>query len=144
MPTASAPRLTEFYLRLADDPSLLEAYEQDPRRALPEAERRGGSLTVVGTGVDVVSQLTPAARIAIEAADEVPYLVADPVAALRVEALNPRSRSLDGFYGETKPRRETYAEVVDAIVSDVTAGAHVCAVLYGHPGVFAWPGHKAI
>jgi hypothetical protein len=74
----------------------------------------------------------------------VPYLVADPVAALRIEALNPCSRSLDGFYGDTKPRRETYAEIVDAIVSDVTAGAHVCAVLYGHPGVFAWPGHEAI
>jgi Tetrapyrrole (Corrin/Porphyrin) Methylases len=74
----------------------------------------------------------------------VPYLVADPVAALRIEALNPRSRSLDGFYGETKPRRETYAEVVDEIVSAVTAGARVCAVLYGHPGIFAWPGHEAI
>jgi hypothetical protein len=37
MPTASAPRLTDFYLRLADDPSLLEAYEQDPRRALAAA-----------------------------------------------------------------------------------------------------------
>jgi hypothetical protein len=37
MPTASAPRLTELYLRLADDPSLLEAYERDPRRALADA-----------------------------------------------------------------------------------------------------------
>jgi hypothetical protein len=37
MPTASAPRLTEFYLRLADDPSLLAAYERDPRRALADA-----------------------------------------------------------------------------------------------------------
>jgi hypothetical protein len=37
MPTASAPRLTDLYLRLADDPSLLEAYERDPRRALADA-----------------------------------------------------------------------------------------------------------
>ena len=37
MPTASAPRLTEFYLRLADDPLLLGAYERDPRRALADA-----------------------------------------------------------------------------------------------------------
>ena len=37
MSTASAPRLTELYLRLADDPSLLEAYERDPRRALADA-----------------------------------------------------------------------------------------------------------
>jgi hypothetical protein len=37
MPTASATRLTEFYLRLADDPLLLEAYERDPRRVLADA-----------------------------------------------------------------------------------------------------------
>ena len=37
MPTASAPRLTDFYLRLADDPFLLEAYERDPRRVLADA-----------------------------------------------------------------------------------------------------------
>ena len=37
MSTASAPRLTDLYLRLADDPSLLEAYERDPRGALADA-----------------------------------------------------------------------------------------------------------
>ena len=37
MPTASAPRLTDLYLRLADDPSLLKAYERDPRGALADA-----------------------------------------------------------------------------------------------------------
>jgi uroporphyrin-III C-methyltransferase len=26
----------------------------------------------------------------------------------------------------------------------VTAGARVCAVLYGHPGVFAWASHEAV
>ena len=50
---------------------------------------RRGSLTVVGTGIDAVSQLTPAARGAIEGADEVFYLLADPMAARRVESLNP-------------------------------------------------------
>jgi len=105
---------------------------------------RRGSLTVVGTGIDAVSQLTPSARGAIEGADEVLYLLADPVAALRVEALNPRARSLDHFYGPTKARRETYAEVVEAIVGAVIRGSCVCAVLYGHPGVSALPGHRAV
>jgi precorrin-6B methylase 1 len=107
-------------------------------------EVRRGSLTVVGTGIDAVSQLTPGARGAIEGADEVLYLLADPVAALRVEALNPRASSLDHFYGPTKARRETYAEIVEAIVGAVMRGTRVCAVLYGHPGVFALPGHKAV
>jgi precorrin-6B methylase 1 len=115
---------------------------------VPESKRgtepRLGSLTVVGTGIDVASQLTPAARAAIEGAEEVLYLVADPVAALRVEELNPSARSLDSFYGPTKNRRETYAEIVDEIVGRAEAGAHVCAVLYGHPGVFAVPGHEAV
>jgi uroporphyrin-III C-methyltransferase len=48
------------------------------------------------------------------------------------------------LYGETKPRWDTYAEIVDELVSAVTAGARVCAVLYGHPGVFAWASHEAI
>jgi hypothetical protein len=33
---------------------------------------------------------------------------------------------------------------VAAIVDEVLAGRRVCAVLYGHPGVFAYPGHEAV
>jgi precorrin-6B methylase 1 len=107
------------------------------------AERRG-SLTVVGTGIDAVSQLTPAARGSIEGADEVFYLLADPVAARLVESLNPRASSLDHLYGRTKARRETYAQVVETVVAAVLGGARVCVVVYGHPGVFALSGHEAI
>jgi precorrin-6B methylase 1 len=105
---------------------------------------RTGSLTVVGTGIDVVTQLTPASQAAIGRADEVLYLVADPVSALRVEELNPKARSLDGFYAPEKDRRETYAEIVDEIAATVRRGVDVCVVLYGHPGVFAFPGHAAV
>lgn len=103
-----------------------------------------GSLTVVGTGIDIVTQLTPAARAAVANAETVLYLLADPLSALRVESLNLDARSLDRFYAPTKDRRRTYAEVVDAIAETVRAGTHVCAVLYGHPGVFAYPGHEAV
>jgi uroporphyrin-III C-methyltransferase len=105
---------------------------------------RRGALTVVGTGIDAVSQLTPAARGAIEDADEVFYLLADPVAARRVESLNPRASSLDYLYGPTKARRETYAEVVETVVEAVLRDARVCVVVYGHPGVFALSGHEAV
>ena len=112
----------------------------DPRRA---ASKRG-SLVVVGTGVDVVTHLTPGARAAIASSDEVLYLVADSLSALRLTELNARARSLDGFYAPDKDRRQTYAEIVDEIVGAVLAGARVCTVLYGHPGMFACPGHEAI
>jgi uroporphyrin-III C-methyltransferase len=105
---------------------------------------RRGSLTVVGTGIDVTTQLTPGARAAIEGSDEVLYLVADSVSALRIVNLNPRAHSLDEFYGPDKNRQQTYAEIVETIVASAVAGADVCAVFYGHPGVFAYPGHEAL
>lgn len=106
--------------------------------------RRRGSLTVVGTGIDVTTQLTPGARAAIEAADVVLYLLADAVSALRVEALNARSRSLDCFYAPGKERSATYAQIVEAILSEALGGANVCAAFYGHPGVYAAVGHEAV
>jgi len=84
-----------------------------------------GSLTVVGTGIQAAGQLTAEARLAVEQADEALYLVVDPTTAAWIERANP------------KPR-------VDEIVSRVRQELHVCAILYGHPGVFAWPGHEAI
>jgi hypothetical protein len=103
-----------------------------------------GSLTVVGTGIDITTQLSPGARAAIEGADLVLYVLADPVSSLRVEQLNPRARTLDGHYAAGKRRRVTYDEIVEEVVSEVLAGADVCLALYGHPGVYAAAGHEAI
>jgi uncharacterized protein YabN with tetrapyrrole methylase and pyrophosphatase domain len=104
----------------------------------------GGSLTVVGTGIQLGVQVTPHSRAVIKRADEVLYLVADPLAAQWIERLNPRARSLDGFYEPGKDRRETYAGIVAEILSCVRRGLNVCAAFYGHPGVFVEPGHEAI
>ena len=60
MPTASAPRLTDFYLRLADDPFLLEAYERDPRRALADAG-------LAATEIDAVLESPDRVRAALDA-----------------------------------------------------------------------------
>jgi hypothetical protein len=88
--------------------------------------------------------VTPEAAAAIERADEVLYLVTQPLTAQWIERTNPRSRSLDGLYGPGKPRRETYAEMVEELLAPVRAGRNVCAAFYGHPGVFVDPGHEAI
>ena len=103
-----------------------------------------GSLTVVGTGIALREQVTPEAAAAIERADEVLYLVAQPLTAEWIERTNPHSRSLEGLYGQGKPRRETYAEMVDELLAPVRAGSEVCAAFYGHPGVFVRPGHEAV
>ena len=66
------------------------------------------------------------------------------MSALRVEALNPDARSLDGFYAPDKERSVTYAEIVEAISSEATGGARVCAGAFGHPGVYSAVGHDAV
>ncbi len=103
-----------------------------------------GSLTVVGTGIDVGGHLTPQARAAFVQADEAFYLVADPVGVSLLEQLNPRARSLHTLYGDGKPRIETYEAMVDVILAPVRTGRAVCVAFYGHPGVFVYPAQEAI
>jgi tetrapyrrole (corrin/porphyrin) methylase-like protein len=88
--------------------------------------------------------VTPEAAAAIERADEVLYLVTDPLTAAWLDRAHPRSRSLHGHYEPGKDRAETYAEIVDELLAPMRAGRNVCAVFYGHPGVFVRPGHEAI
>jgi uncharacterized protein YabN with tetrapyrrole methylase and pyrophosphatase domain len=102
-----------------------------------------GSLVVVGTGMGA-TQLTAQARAAIEAADEVLYLIPDPISVHAVEQLNPRSRSLEHCYIEGQHRREAYARMVEEILAPVREGRGVCAAFYGHPGVFVLPSHEAV
>jgi precorrin-6B methylase 1 len=102
-----------------------------------------GSLTVVGTGIQVGVHLTPEARDAIERAERVLYL-AEPTIGISVRALNPRAQTLDSFYQPDRPRRETYAAMVEAILAPVREGEEVCAAFYGHPGMLVRPGHEAI
>jgi hypothetical protein len=88
--------------------------------------------------------VTSEARICIENADEVLYVVADPVAVAWLEKANPRSRTLHSLYEPGVDRAEAYAAMVDDIIDRIRSGAAVCAVFYGHPGVFVNPSHAAI
>lgn len=103
-----------------------------------------GSLAVVGTGIQLVRQLTPEARDELEQADEVVYVVADPAAASWLRSINPNARSLSALYRPNVPRRQIYTEMVEEILAAVRRGARVCAVFYGHPGVFVMPSHEAV
>jgi uncharacterized protein YabN with tetrapyrrole methylase and pyrophosphatase domain len=101
-------------------------------------------LTVVGTGIKLVAQTTHEARQAIERADKVLYVVADCAVAHWIRQLNPAAESLLHLYEPDKHRRETYEEMVEHILDCVRLGQDVCAVFYGHPGVFVYPSHKAV
>lgn len=104
----------------------------------------GGSLVCVGVGMTLGSHLTPLARSYIEKADVVFTAVSDGVVELWLAKMNPDVRSLQRYYREGKSRLESYREMVAAMLAEVRAGKRVCGAFYGHPGVFAWPTHKAI
>jgi uncharacterized protein YabN with tetrapyrrole methylase and pyrophosphatase domain len=98
----------------------------------------------VGVGIEVPAHVTAGARAILEQADEVLYLVAEPVAAAWIESLNSHAGSLAGFYEPGRERRETYAAIVDEVLARLRQGGDVCFALYGHPGVYATPSHEAI
>lgn len=51
---APEPRLSDFFLRLSDDPSLLEEYERDPLAALAAAGMTHAQIDAVLGGSDAV------------------------------------------------------------------------------------------
>lgn len=108
------------------------------------ANRSTGSLVCVGVGMTLGSHLTPLARSHIEKSDVVFAVMSDGIVELWLSEMHPDVRSLQPLYREGKSRMQTYREMVDTLLAEVRAGKHVCGAFYGHPGVFAWPPHRAI
>jgi hypothetical protein len=103
-----------------------------------------GSLVCVGIGMTLGSHITPLARSYIETSDVVFTGLSDGVMELWLAKMHPDVRSFQSLYQEGKPRSDTYEQMVEAMLGEVRAGKRVCGAFYGHPGVFAWPTHKAI
>lgn len=103
-----------------------------------------GTLTAVGSGIKSVAHLTLEARAHITAADIVLICAADAVTDSFVRELNPRVEDLHVYYGQDRPRRETYRAMADRMIWHVRQGRDVVVVMYGHPGVFVNPTFVAI
>jgi uncharacterized protein YabN with tetrapyrrole methylase and pyrophosphatase domain len=103
-----------------------------------------GALTVVGTGIRIGAQLTPESRAAIDAADELLYVNAEPLGDRWLASLHPHARSLSPLYRPGVPREQVYEAIVEAILERLRDDARVCAAFYGHPGVFVRPSHEAV
>lgn len=88
--------------------------------------------------------LTPQARVEIERADELLYLMVDALADSWIAKLNPNAHSLRHHYAPERHRTETYEAMVEQILASVRARQRVCAAFYGHPGVFAYPSHESV
>lgn len=103
-----------------------------------------GSLAVVGTGFLVAGQVTPEALAAIEAADRLFFLVAEPATRLWLESEHPSAESLHDAFWDGRPRQAAYDEIVERLLAAVRQGKEVCAAFYGHPGVFVYSSHEAV
>ena len=92
------------------------------------------------------SHLSPLARSHIQQADVVFAAISDAIVGVWLEHMHPDVRSLQPYYGDgkSKSRAVTYREWVDVMMAEVRAGKQVCAVFYGHPGIFAWSPHEVI
>jgi hypothetical protein len=102
------------------------------------------ALTVVGTGIRCGTDLAANVRAAIVEADEVFLLSSDPISDSILRGVRPDARGLAELYDEDRPRRDTYAAMVECVLEGLRAGRRVCFAIPGHPGVFAQPTHEAI
>ena len=59
-------------------------------------------------------------------------------------ALRPDAISLEDCYAPGRHRERSYAEMLRRIAAPLARGRTVCAVFYGHPGVFASAPHEAV
>ena len=103
-----------------------------------------GSLLAVGAGLKAGGHLTFEAQSAIKNADKVFYGEGNPLIVYQINSLNANTQTLSDLYGKGKPRNITYSEMVDRIMTAVRSGLNVCAVFYGHPGVFVQASHESI
>ncbi len=103
-----------------------------------------GSLVNVGLGMTLGSHITPLSRNFIEQADVVFVAASNQLVEEWVKTMNDQVISLQPLYAEGKSRKQTYAEMDEAILNEVRAGKKVCGAFYGHPGVFAQTPHETI
>lgn len=107
----------------------------------PRASR--GRLVIVGSGIELGRHMGERAVSEIRRAEVVLCLVGE-FALAWLQRIRPDLVSLHDAYGEGKDRRQTYREMETRILTAVREGRHVCAVFYGHPGVFADVPHATL
>ena len=108
----------------------------------PAADADAG-LVVVGSGIEFGRHVSERCLSEIREA-EVVFCLVDPFALGMIRDFRPDAINLGVHYAPGKDRRLTYREIDAAIMAEVRAGKRVCAVFYGHPGVYADVPHAVI
>jgi uncharacterized protein YabN with tetrapyrrole methylase and pyrophosphatase domain len=103
-----------------------------------------GRLVIVGTGFKAAGHCTPDAQYEIETADIVYASLPDALAFTWLRSIRSDVHDFSTLYQSGKSRWQTYRDMVQLLTSEALSGKKVCAVFYGHPGVFVTPSHAAI
>lgn len=104
---------------------------------------QGPALVVVGSGIQFGRHASERCLSEIREADVV-FCLGDPFALAMIRGFRPDAINLGAYYATGKDRRETYREIDAAIMAALREGRKVCAVFYGHPGVFADVPHVVV
>lgn len=107
-------------------------------------EPPGGSLTVVGTGIRALRQLTVEALDAMARAEVLLHVIGEPIQEAALQAINPAAETMTNYYADGGDRSATYESMVRRVLSEVVAGRRTVVAFYGHPGVFTFPSHESI
>lgn len=107
------------------------------------ADDASASLVVVGSGIDFGRHASERCLSEIREA-QVVFCLVDPFALAMIRESRPDAINLGMHYAAGKDRRQTYREIDAAIMAQLLAGKRVCAVFYGHPGVFADVPHAVV
>lgn len=100
-------------------------------------------LVVVGSGIQFGRHASERCLSEIRRA-EVLFCLADPATLAMIQSMRQDVINLGRYYATGKDRRQTYREIDATIMAEVRAGKQVCAVFYGHPGVFADVPHRVV
>lgn len=102
-----------------------------------------GRLVVLGSGMSH-SDFTRDVEPEIQSADYVFYCLYDRVTQVWLGRLRPDAFDLTVLYSASQDRYYTYIQMAEALLHHVRRGKKVVAIYYGHPGIFATPGHRAV
>ena len=99
---------------------------------------------MAGCGIRLAGHLTAETEHLIKTADRIYAHAGDRLALAAIEDLGVKVEPLDVHYAPGRCRDHSYEAMVETVLEPVRNGEQVCAVFYGHPGVFVWPAHEAI
>ncbi|MCW9015510.1 MAG: SAM-dependent methyltransferase, partial [Kangiellaceae bacterium] len=101
-----------------------------------------GRLTIVGCGLHP-GHMTMETESHIKNADIVLVVAPNPLSIQHIRQLNPNVENLGLLYEGDVNRLQTYHLMADRMVELASHGQNVCAIYYGHPGIFVLSTHMA-